>query len=89
MAPSTLAKQSLKRKRAAQDDPAAPSTSTSSTTITTTTTASAKPYKQRVLVTSSRGISQRQRHLMTDLLALLPHAKKGAPRLPLSSSLSH
>ncbi|TNY18774.1 putative ribosomal large subunit assembly and maintenance-related protein [Rhodotorula diobovata] len=76
MAPSTLAKQSLKRKRAAQDDPAAPSTSTSSTTITTTTTASAKPYKQRVLVTSSRGISQRQRHLMTDLLALLPHAKK-------------
>lgn len=35
------------------------------------------PYKQRVLVLSSRGISQRQRHLMNDLTGLLPHAKKG------------
>lgn len=35
------------------------------------------PYKQRVLLLSSRGISQRQRHLMNDLTGLLPHAKKG------------
>ncbi|KAI9189484.1 Ribosome biogenesis protein brx1 [Blastocladiella emersonii ATCC 22665] len=32
--------------------------------------------KQRVLVCSSRGTNQRQRHLMTDLIALLPHSKK-------------
>ncbi|BGP00010.1 putative Ribosomal large subunit assembly and maintenance-related protein [Rhodotorula toruloides ATCC 204091] len=67
MAPSTLTKQSLKRKRADDD-------STSSTR--TDADKPQQPYKQRVLVTSSRGISQRQRHLMTDLLALLPHAKK-------------
>lgn len=35
------------------------------------------PYKQRVLVLSSRGITQRQRHLMGDLSDLLPHSKKG------------
>ncbi|KAJ3416107.1 Ribosome biogenesis protein brx1 [Chytridiales sp. JEL 0842] len=32
--------------------------------------------KQRVLVLSSRGITQRYRHLMNDLYALLPHSKK-------------
>ncbi|BGP32621.1 Ribosome bioproteinsis protein brx1 [Rhodotorula toruloides] len=68
MAPSTLTKQSLKRKRA-DDDSTSPSTRTDEDKPQ-------QPYKQRVLVTSSRGISQRQRHLMTDLLALLPHAKK-------------
>ncbi|XP_043216756.1 ribosome biogenesis protein BRX1 homolog isoform X1 [Amphibalanus amphitrite] len=31
--------------------------------------------KQRVLVFSSRGISHRYRHLMTDIKAMLPHAK--------------
>lgn len=31
--------------------------------------------KQRVLVFSSRGISHRYRHLMTDVKAMLPHAK--------------
>ncbi|BGP25155.1 ribosomal large subunit assemblyand maintenance-related protein [Rhodotorula toruloides] len=68
MAPSTLTKQTLKRKRADDD----------STSLSTRIDGDkpAQPYKQRVLVTSSRGISQRQRHLMTDLLALLPHAKK-------------
>ncbi|GAA6008426.1 ribosome biogenesis protein BRX1 [Rhodotorula paludigena] len=76
MAPSALAKQSLKRKRTADadgddDTPIAASSSSAGAAPATT-----KPYKQRVLVTSSRGISQRQRHLMTDLLALLPHAKK-------------
>ena len=35
------------------------------------------PYKQRVLVLSSRGITQRQRHLMNDMSSLLPHSKKG------------
>ncbi|BGO91938.1 hypothetical protein NBRC10512_001109 [Rhodotorula toruloides] len=68
MAPSTLTKQSLKRKRA-DDGTTSPSTRTDADKPQ-------QPYKQRVLVTSSRGISQRQRHLMTDLLALLPHAKK-------------
>ncbi|GAA6032338.1 hypothetical protein JCM8097_008126 [Rhodosporidiobolus ruineniae] len=68
MAPSTLAKESLKRKRT-QDDGSDEEQSTSAP-------ASTKPYKQRVLVSSSRGISQRQRHLMSDLLAILPHAKK-------------
>ncbi|GAA6049716.1 hypothetical protein JCM3770_004424 [Rhodotorula araucariae] len=72
MAPAALAKQSLKRKRTAQDD--APSSSAAPPPADGTTPS--KPYKQRVLVTSSRGISQRQRHLMADLLALLPHAKK-------------
>ncbi|ORZ32201.1 Brix domain-domain-containing protein [Catenaria anguillulae PL171] len=32
--------------------------------------------KQRVLVCSSRGVTHRQRHLMSDLLCLLPHSKK-------------
>ena len=33
--------------------------------------------KQRVLLLSSRGITQRMRHLMNDLEALLPQTKKG------------
>jgi ribosome biogenesis protein BRX1 len=36
-----------------------------------------KKNKQRVLLLSSRGITQRMRHLMGDLEALLPHVKKG------------
>ncbi|KNE61550.1 hypothetical protein AMAG_06367 [Allomyces macrogynus ATCC 38327] len=32
--------------------------------------------KQRVLVCSSRGINHRQRHLLQDLVTLLPHSKK-------------
>ncbi|KIL00944.1 hypothetical protein PAXRUDRAFT_128673 [Paxillus rubicundulus Ve08.2h10] len=35
-----------------------------------------KRNKQRVLLLSSRGVTQRMRHLMSDLEALLPHAKK-------------
>jgi ribosome biogenesis protein BRX1 len=49
------------------------------------------PYKQRVLVLSSRGITQRQRHLMNDLASLLPHSKKGiirSPPLPCTSGSS-
>lgn len=33
--------------------------------------------KQRVLLLSSRGITQRMRHLLNDMEALLPHVKKG------------
>ena len=33
--------------------------------------------KQRVLMLPSRGITARMRHLINDLEALLPHAKKG------------
>ncbi|KAF9484655.1 ribosome biogenesis protein BRX1 [Pholiota conissans] len=35
-----------------------------------------KKNKQRVLLLSSRGVTQRMRHLMMDLEALLPHVKK-------------
>ncbi|TIB68003.1 hypothetical protein E3Q18_02098 [Wallemia mellicola] len=55
----------LSKKRAASDDEAdAPATK--------------KPIqnKQRVLVLSSRGVTERYRHLMSDLQALLPHTKK-------------
>jgi len=33
--------------------------------------------KQRCLLLSSRGVTHRMRHLMSDLEALLPHARKG------------
>ena len=36
-----------------------------------------KKNKQRVLLLSSRGVTHRMRHLMSDLEALLPHVKKG------------
>lgn len=38
-----------------------------------------KRNKQRVLLLSSRGVTHRMRHLMSDLVVLLPHAKKGVP----------
>lgn len=57
-----------------------------------TTAPTTAPYKQRVLVLSSRGITQRQRHLMSDLTSLLPHSKKDAKldskhQLPLLNEL--
>ena len=36
--------------------------------------------KQRVLVLPSRGVTTRMRHLVNDVEALLPHAKKGTLR---------
>ena len=43
-----------------------------------TSSTSAKPInKQKLLIIASRGIISRYRHLMKDLLDLLPHAKKG------------
>ena len=33
--------------------------------------------KERVLIFSSRGISYRDRHLMNDLRAMMPHSKSG------------
>lgn len=36
-----------------------------------------KKRKDKVLMLSSRGVTQRMRHLMMDLEALLPHTKKG------------
>lgn len=36
-----------------------------------------KPRKDKNLLISSRGVTQRMRHLMNDLEALLPHTKKG------------
>lgn len=38
-----------------------------------------KPRKDKNLLISSRGVTQRMRHLMNDLEALLPHTKKGEP----------
>lgn len=40
-------------------------------------TVAVKPRKDKVLLISSRGVTQRMRHLMNDLEALLPHTKKG------------
>jgi ribosome biogenesis protein BRX1 len=39
-------------------------------------TVETKKNKQRVLVLASRGITQRYRHLMEDVLTLLPHSVK-------------
>jgi ribosome biogenesis protein BRX1 len=39
-----------------------------------------KPRKDKNLLISSRGVTQRMRHLMIDLEALLPHTKKGQLR---------
>ncbi len=39
-----------------------------------------KKRKDKVLLLSSRGVTQRMRHLMADLEALLPHTKKGELR---------
>ena len=69
MAPREITTKQLKRKRDDGEDagePAAKSTPT---------------YKQRVLVLGSRGITERHRHLMSDLFAMLPHAKKGRSSL--------
>ncbi len=33
--------------------------------------------KERVLIFSSRGINHRDRHLMNDLKAMMPHSKSG------------
>jgi len=37
----------------------------------------AAAFRQKVLILSSRGVTQRMRHVMNDLSALLPQAKKG------------
>lgn len=42
----------------------------------TTAASGFKPIKQKVLILSSRGITARQRFLMNDLTALIPHSKK-------------
>ena len=44
-----------------------------------------KKNKQRVLLLSSRGITHRMRHFMNDLEALLPHVKKGALLLQITT----
>lgn len=50
----------------------------SSTKSVTTNGAPVKKNKQRVLILSSRGVTFRQRHLLNDLYALLPHSRKDA-----------
>ncbi|WVO13788.1 hypothetical protein L204_101410 [Cryptococcus depauperatus] len=45
-----------------------------------------KPRKDKVLMLSSRGVTQRMRHLMRDLEVILPHVKKDA-KLDTKSSL--
>lgn len=76
MAPTGLIKD-LKRKRGDDEAEEGPKTT---------------PYRQRVLVISSRGITQRHRHLMNDLSGLLPHSKRDAKldskhQLPLLNEL--
>ncbi|KAL8946540.1 MAG: hypothetical protein Q9222_007076 [Ikaeria aurantiellina] len=51
---------------------------TSSKPSTTTNGTPVKKNKQRVLILSSRGVTYRQRHLLNDLYALLPHSRKDA-----------
>jgi ribosome biogenesis protein BRX1 len=52
----------------------------------TSTEPKQKPRKDKNLLISSRGVTQRMRHLMNDLEALLPHTKKGKLLyLPLST----
>ena len=46
-----------------------------------------KRNKQRVLLLSSRGVTHRMRHLMSDLEVLLPHVKKGARPIHLMSGV--
>lgn len=43
-----------------------------------------KRRKDKVLMLSSRGVTQRMRHLMHDLEVLLPHIKKGESSSPRS-----
>lgn len=50
----------------------------SSTKSITTNGVPVKKNKQRVLILSSRGVTFRQRHLLNDLYALLPHSRKDA-----------
>lgn len=47
-----------------------------------------KRNKQRVLLLSSRGVTHRMRHLMSDLEALLPHVKKGMYSVQLISGVT-
>ncbi|GFR44959.1 hypothetical protein Agub_g6269, partial [Astrephomene gubernaculifera] len=61
--------------------PSAPSPAAPPTTTTTTaplTSSSSAPFKnkEKVLVLSTRGVTFRYRHLMEDVAALLPHAKR-------------
>ncbi|KAA1114809.1 Ribosome bioproteinsis protein brx1 [Puccinia graminis f. sp. tritici] len=44
----------------------------------TTSSSSTKPYKSKVLILCSRGITYRMRHLMNDLANLITHGKKDA-----------
>lgn len=48
-----------------------------------------KPRKDKVLLISSRGVTQRMRHLMNDLEALLPHTKKGMSFSPCRHVFTH
>ncbi|KAM0747136.1 hypothetical protein T439DRAFT_329358 [Meredithblackwellia eburnea MCA 4105] len=80
MAPTSAVKD-LKRKRDETED--------ISNGITTNTS-----YKQRVLLVSSRGITQRHRHLLNDIHSLLPHSKKDSKldskhHLPLLNELAY
>ncbi|KAI5840724.1 Brix domain-containing protein [Morchella snyderi] len=47
-----------------------------------------KKNKQRVLVLTSRGVTYRHRHLLNDLVAMLPHGRKDA-KLDTKSKLYH
>ena len=47
-----------------------------------------KRNKQRVLLLSSRGVTHRMRHLLNDLEVLLPHVKKGAYSMHLTTGVA-
>lgn len=81
----TLSSKKRKRDAPITNDSAADENAEPTTTITTTTIISEpspsisdppRKTRQRVLILSSRGITSRHRHLLSDLHALLPHSRR-------------
>ena len=96
MAPISLMKGKRKRQQVEESDSEGSSDSESSGSSSSSsegeeivqepsTSAAVAPlaaFRQKVLVLSSRGVTQRMRHVMNDLSALLPQAKKGTSAVP-------
>jgi ribosome biogenesis protein BRX1 len=52
------------------------SSTSSKSTPTTISTSTPKHFRNRILLLTSRGVTFRHRHLLADLAAMLPHARK-------------
>ena len=73
MAPTIITKAAESRKRKRDDGKAKEIANSVNSKLSSETSV----FKQKTLILSSRGVSYRQRHLMDDITALLPHSKKG------------